>query len=261
MSCRLLSEMDDVVALSEPLQLADFEDAGSADVAVDLIERRFEEIRSRVLATGSAPSLQDAGQLGDQRVEPQAASTGLRRPLARPGAVSVDKPLSDDFHLVIKQNAVFAALLHLLSARLKCFGLIRNPLAVLASWQTVDLPVNRGRVPGAERYDRHLADRLDAEPERLQRQLMVLDWFFERFRACLPADRIVRYESIIDSGGEVLAGLLGVEHFSPQGLQRHALRERFPGLALDTLCEKVLAYPGAWRHYYSAAECSSIIEG
>ena len=259
MTCRLLSEMDDVVALSEPLQLEEFAHAGSTESATAVIEKRFDTIRAGILASGTAPSLQEAGQLGDQRVEPHAAPSGLRRPLAKPGSVPVDKPLGEHFHLVIKQNALFAALLHLLVTRFQCFALIRNPVAVLASWQTVDLPVNRGRVPGAERYDLGLAARLDAEEERLQRQLMILDWFFTRFRTQLPADKIVRYESIIESDGEVLADLLGVHRASAQVLERYRLKDRFPSLALDTLCDRILAYDGAWQPYYSERECRAEI--
>lgn len=259
MTCRLLADMDDVVALSEPLQLDEFDNAGSSESAVDLIARRFDDIRAGIVAGGRAPTLQEAGQLGDQRVEREAASSGLRRPLARPGSVSVDKPLGEQFDLVIKQNALFAALLPLLVARFQCFALIRNPVAVLASWQTVDLPVNRGRVPGAERYDEGLAARLDVEQDRFQRQLIILDWFFMQFRAHLPPGRIVRYESIIDSGGKVLADLLGVSHAFGQRLERYRLKERFPGLPLDTLCERILTYDGAWHTCYSEVECRAEI--
>ena len=95
--------------------------------------------------------------------------------------------MSDGFGLLIKHNALFAALLPRLVESFACLALVRNPLPVLASWQTVAFPVYRGRVP----------------------ELIVLDWFFERFEANLPPEAIIRYEDLVESGGLVLLHRLG----------------------------------------------------
>jgi len=117
----------------------------------------------------------------------------------------VSKPLSQDFSLVIKHNAAFTALLPELAQRFECYCLVRNPLAVLASWNSVNLPVSTGRLPAGEHFDQALSRRLDAEPDLLERQLHLLDWLFGRFAAHLPAERILRYEDIVHSAGAALA--------------------------------------------------------
>ena len=86
---------------------------------------------------------------------------------------------------------------------------MRNPLAVLASWQTVDLPVHRGRIPAGEALDRDLHRALEREPAVLGRQLVVLDWFFGRFHAHLDPANILRYEDVVESGGRALFRRLG----------------------------------------------------
>ena len=68
----------------------------------------------------------------------------LRRFRGEWGEIAIDKPLSARFTLLIKHNALFAALLPRLTESFPCLALVRNPLSVLASWQTVDLPVHPG---------------------------------------------------------------------------------------------------------------------
>ena len=105
------------------------------------------------------------------------------------GEIAIDKPLSARFTLLIKHNALFAALLPRLTETFSCLALVRNPLSVLASWQTVDLPVHRGRIPAGEELDGDLHWALEREPEVLRRQLIVLDWFFGQFHAHLEPRR------------------------------------------------------------------------
>ena len=94
---------------------------------------------------------------------------------------------------------------------------MRNPLSVLASWQTVDLPVHRGRIPAGEELDRDLHRVLEREPEVLGRQLIVLDWFFGRFHAHLNHQDIIRYEDVVESGGVALFRRLGHACAPPAG--------------------------------------------
>ena len=61
-----------------------------------------------------------------------------------------DRHLTPGFDLVVKHNALFTALLPDLLSAFPVYGIVRNPLAVLASWNAVNLPVKQGRIP-AER--------------------------------------------------------------------------------------------------------------
>ena len=51
------------------------------------------------------------GRLDDQMVASGPAEASLRQPLAYWGEMAIDKPLSTGFTLVVKHNALFAALL------------------------------------------------------------------------------------------------------------------------------------------------------
>jgi hypothetical protein len=70
---------------------------------------------------------------------------------------------------------MFTALLPILAQRFPVFAMVRNPLAVLASWNSVDIPAKQGRVPKAEIYDQDLVHRMSSIDDRLDRQLSLLD--------------------------------------------------------------------------------------
>ena len=250
--CRLAGELPNVVALAEPLNGPTLAQADAPAAAADAVAAFAGAARARILAEGRAPTLHVAGQLSDDLVQPPSRTgAGLRRPQAERGEVSIDKQLAGGFILLIKQNALFAALLPVLAPRFRCLALLRNPIAVLASWQTVRLPVQRGRLPAGERFDAGLRARLDAEPSLLRRQLAILDWFCAQYRAHLPEDAILRYEDLVASGGQALFERLGAVG------EGRPLRARTTAPAAAVLAAALSALEnddGAWRHFYALGE-------
>lgn len=259
---RLLNLAPDTVALSEPMQLNEFAQCEKAPEAVEHIQRRFAEIRDRVVREQAAPSVQADGQHFEQRVQPPVKDQELRKPQGGVADMTVDKPLSESFQLVIKQNALFAALLPALIKQFSCLALIRNPLAVLASWQTVDLPVNRGSLPGGERYDAGLKAGLVAKTDALDRQVLILNWFFARYADELPRSRILKYEEIVSSGGVRLLEALGASTDATEPaapLQDYAFSERYKGVDVEPLLDRLFKAGGAWQGFYSAADCQQLL--
>ena len=198
-----------MIALSEPINPRAFESVQDRRDACARIREFAATTHAKLLAEGRAPSLQVEGRLHDGRVSEARSANGLRRLIGGVEEVSFDKRLSDDFLLIIKHNALFAALTGPLSDDFPILGLVRNPVAVLASWQTVDLPVHRGRIPMGERFDPDLARALDEEPDTLRRQVRVLNWFFAQFEKHLPRERVVRYEEVVATDGLSLFLQLG----------------------------------------------------
>ena len=251
--CRLAGELPNVVALVEPLHGPALGKADAPLAAADAIAAFLDAARARILAEGMAPTRHLAGQLHDDLVQPPSLAdpVGLRGPQSERGEVRIDKALSGGFMLLVKHNALFAALLPVLAPRFRCLALLRNPIAALASWQTVRLPVQRGRVPAGERFDAALRARLDAEPEVLSRQLAILDWFYAQYRTHLAEDAILRYEDVVASGGQALFRRLGVVG------DRQPLRGRTTASgagAVDAILSALLKNDGAWRHFYRASE-------
>lgn len=255
--CRLAGGAPDTVALSEPIEPGTFDSATGPVDACARIREFAASTRDRLLATGRAASVQVNGRLDDDRVTETPNAAGLRSPRGGPGEIRVDKPLSADFLLLIKHNALFAALLDRLADGFPVLGLVRNPVAVLASWQTVDLPVRLGRVPMGERFDPELAGALDAETDLLGRQVRALDWFFARFRECLTPDRVVRYEDVVASGGAALFGRLGTAA-PPEALENRNANALYAPATVDTILSALRAADGAWSDWYGRRECEQV---
>ena len=253
--CRLAGGAPDTVALSEPIDPRAFESARDPEEARARIREFAATARAGLLAEGRARSVQVNGRLSDDRVSEAKSAEGLRRPRGGPGEVRFDKPLSDDFILLIKHNALFAALLGRLADDFPVLGLVRNPVAVLASWQTVDLPVRRGRIPMGERFDPRLARALDDEPDTLRRQVRVLDWFFARFGEGLPTERVLRYEDVVASGGRSLFRRLGLAAPRPEPLESRNANALYESATVDAILAAVQAAEGAWSAWYSRREC------
>ena len=146
--------------------------------------------------------------------------------------------------MLVKHNALFAALLPRLAVSFPLLALVRNPLSVLASWQTVDLPIHQGRIPVGERFDPELCRALDREPEPLRRQIVVLNWFFARYRAHLPPEHVIRYEELIGSGGLALFRLLGHAGAEPVTLKSRNDSALYDKAMIGTLLEALLESGG-----------------
>lgn len=236
---------------------AEFAGLAAPSEALATIKRFDRLTRGRVATRRRARTIHVDGRLADNVVDAEAVD-GLRRRQAAQAEVDIDKPLSEGFALLIKHNALFAALLPQLAPAFRCIGLVRNPLAVLASWQTVDLPVNRGRIPAGEQFDPGLRASLDQDPDTLARQLIVLNWFFAQYGDGLADERILRYEELVASGGKALFRMLG--HASAKRVpltsrNDHAVyREADIGRLLAGLLDRT----GAWTRFYSRTDCEAV---
>ncbi len=184
---------------------------------------------------------------------------GSRKRLARRSEIEIAKTLSDNFTLFVKHNSAFAGVLPELARRGTVLGVVRNPLAILSSWDTVPFAVRDGHAPFAELFEAKLARDLNRIDDVADRQLHLLGWFFERIVGSIPRGRIVRYEDIISSEGAAL----GIIHPAANAL-RVSLASRNRAKAYDQsttrlLAERLLATDGPYWTLYDRAEVLALI--
>jgi hypothetical protein len=258
--CHLVGQSPDAVALVEPMDVMALDGenlACAAEQVVGFFDRTAERLRHQRLA----PSVHRGGGLPDNPYGSGRGGDGLReRVVSEVDEVRFEKPLSSGFLLLVKHNAAFAALLPTLSARMEVFALVRNPLAVLCSWQTVPIPPQQGHALAAEHLDPVLRRRLADEPERLERQMILLDWFFSRYRDNVPPARQLRYEDVVSSHGASLWRALGV----PPPAEVRPMAERnanraYAGVDVDRLAARLLDADGAWREWYSREDIGGLV--
>ena len=193
----LLNKLPDTVALSEPFNPGIFAEVSSEEEVCEIIERFYRRMRGKIRRQGVAVSKHVGGEVTDNLFDDTRSDTGKRSRRAGKGRIAIDKELSRNFSLVIKTPGRFTAHLPTLARRFPAFAIIRNPLSVLASWNSVEIPGERGRFPLAERYDENLARQLSTQNDSLERQLCLLSWWYERLYTTLDADHIIRYEDMV----------------------------------------------------------------
>ena len=253
--CRLAGDLPNTVALSEPIRRKAFGGMETPSGACERIGEFAGQARAQILSERRAPSVQVEGRLDDNRRVARRTEAGLRRLRGEWGEIAIDNPLSPRFILLVKHNALFAALLPRLADSFPFLALVRNPLAVLASWQTVDLPVNRGRLPAGEELDPELRRALAQEAEVLRRQVIILDWFFARYHDHLAPSDILRYEDVVESGGQTLFRRLGHQGARGVVLESGNSDSRYQAPAIDDLLRALLDSGGAWTHFYRPSDC------
>lgn len=257
--CSILDEQSSVTALHEPIDPASFDGVRGARRAMNVVVSSVVRYREAIIDLGEVTSKQKEGRIPDNSVY-KTQGDGLRAEITRRGPVHVGEFVPDDLVLILKHNALFTSLLPDLAKALPVFAIVRNPLAVLASWQTVDFPVNRGRVPMGERFDPALSQELDLLPETLSRQLKILEWFFSRFRSYLARDRVITYEEIISTQGRELSRITGRPVISSSFLSEQSYGRQLPAEKLLHLRDTLLAEPVIYDGFYSPDDVANLFD-
>ncbi len=249
--CYLLNQLPDIVALHEPMDIKAMTRLKKPPLMMDYIERFFAETRRSLLERHVAPSKNSNGRIVPNPYSDAYSENGVRKGRSPLGEVYFDKPLSDDFMLCVKHPAAFTALLPVLVKRFPCYAIVRNPLSVLASWNSVAMPPREGRSPTIERIDKHFRYELKHFEDRFDRQIYLITWYFKQYKLYLPESAIFRYEDVIASGGRAL------QTITPEAL---TLNETFTNKnknplydsdLMALLARKLLAVDGAavWDFY------------
>jgi hypothetical protein len=244
--CALLNEFPDTVALAEPLAL---DRHGDRDRAVNEIDNFIIATRDEALTANEVTSKHLDGVIPDNWVEPPTDSTRLRNVLETRGRINLGKSLSPNFRLVVKHPAEFSALADLLVDRYPLVAVVRHPLAVLAAWQTVNMPVNQGRMPMAEAFNPNLAAMLAAIPDRIQRQVALLGWLLGTYSE-LPPENVLRYEDLIVAPRSNLARLSPYARDPNRGLTLYEPSSRYPNVELAPLARELMEIQPVIKKFY-----------
>ncbi len=258
LTCSLLNRLPGTVALHEPMNPADLVGLDPGTVYLDRIAAFFAAQRASLLADGTAVSKARDGKVPDNPFEKAAAGSALRPSTVDNQSVRFDKPLAPGFRLVVKHPNLFTGTLPALLTRYPCFAVIRNPLAVLLSWHTIQAPVNRGRLPFGEAFDPTLAAALDAEPDRVNRQLILLRWYFSRYRSLLPPDHVIRYEQLVASGGRALAVIDPEAASLAEPLESRNRSSLYDAALVRELAGRLLEHDEIAAGFYRAAEIEQL---
>lgn len=260
LACTLLNRLPDTVALHEPMSPRMLVGLAVPEGVNDRVTAFFASERRSLLERGEARSRVVDGQIPDNPYAATPGPSGLRSSVVREGTVHFDKPLTPSFRLVIKHPSCFTALLGSLTERFPCHAIIRNPLAVLLSWQTTAANWNEGRQPAAEVFDDELRLRLDAEPDRLGRQLAMIAWSFGQYARHLGPESVIRYEDLIATGGGALERVAPAAWALGETLRSRNANPIYGDLDVAAIGRRLLATSGPQWDFYPRQAVRELVD-
>lgn len=255
--CSLLNKVPDVVALHEPMDVWDFAKCRDAASLASVIENFCGESRRSLREQGFAISKHVGGEIRDNSAVDQA---GGRVRKTEHGKIFIEKQLSENFTLAIKHPLAFTALLRPLSSHFECFAVIRNPLATLASWNSLDwLKVKKGHAPIAEKLDADLAGKLANEPDAIERQIRIVEWSYLRYRELLKPEAVLKYEDLIATRARALARLFPTASNLDEDLVSKNLNKHYDRALMIDLGKRLLKREGPLWNFYSKTDVEELV--
>ena len=233
MATAIVNQQPNAIGLAEPIQLVRH---GDRSRAVEEIRRFVVETRASLLAKDPVATKHVGGSIPYNWVEPPTNSDSLRRVLEERSEITFSKALTKDFTLVVKHPAEFTALLDLLRIEFKVFAVVRNPVEVLAAWQTVDMPVNRGTMPMLEAFaPPAFIELLNSATTNLHRQVLLIEFQLKTY-SLLPSAQLIRYEDILVDANVALRPILPIS-VPPVNIVRFNPKDRYPGVNWSVLVD------------------------
>jgi len=259
--CQLLDKLPDVVALHEPMDTRRLFDSPDGPKVREIIARFLARSRRDALERGVARTKHVGGKVPDNVMSSEVDEKGERHKITTKGEVTIGKPLTADFTLVVKHNGLFTAVLAEIVDRFEVFGVVRNPLSVLSSWNSVRFGMRTGRSPGTERLAPDLKESLDKLDDVTAQQIHVVNWYCERYTRLLPPERILRYEDVIATRGRALALLAPAAATLNDPMKSRNASKLYDRDTMRHLGERLLADEGAWRGFYTRDDIESVLAG
>lgn len=252
LACRLLSECPQVVALNEPMDRDKFPARAEALSAVDEAFRTF---RKSLLRSGTALARTRDGRITDNAYD---HSSGRRQRVVERTEIHFDKPLEAGFTLVLKHNAEFTLLLPEIAQGREVFAMIRNPLALLSSWSSVDVPVSRGKVAKSARLLPAFDSALEGIEGLLERQLFILSWYFGQYRG-FPEANVLRYEELASSNGRLLERATQAPVPGHWDISEKNTNPLYDKESIQRAGEALLATEGHYWAFYTRADVEGLL--
>ena len=154
---------------------------------------------------------------------------------------------NSSFDWLVKSNVFFTAVLDQLiaSGDYRLIATVRNPVAVIKSWRSLDVSLSHGRSMIAEKYDQDLSG-LEAIDDMLQRQVILVDWMFKKYLTCQGVN-VIRYESFIQQPDQVNELIRGCQIESGLSFESHNNSAHYN----HAETEKIISYLQQYGRYYA----------
>lgn len=255
----LLQELSRVIPLDEALREPELRLANTSEDIAAITRRFLREQRRLAQDEGIVWTFNKAGAVSSDQFDGPIRNE-MRTRTVHLSWARIPHPFTPRSMLLLKQPVVFTAAIDVMAQIWPMVGIIRNPIAVLGSWNSVDFGIRQGRVVVPERLHPSLQQSLEAIPNQYDRQVALVHWFLGRLKEHLPAERLIRYEDLIPSGGSILSVLVPEAASLRKSLETRNRPDAYDPRILLEVGERMLASEGPAWDLYSKAEASALLD-
>lgn len=198
LALKLISDKKRVIGFDEPVWLKEVRKLPDAQQVPDNLLKKIQNLRGQVKK--GFPVNMNFGkgtlELADNHFD--RLNNGLVK-TKESRDVILDVSTYDQIW-VLKSNIFFTALLKQLidSGYFKLVVTIRDPLAVIKSWRSLNFSLSHGRSMIAEKYDSSSKIFVDTD-DVLIKQVLLLDWMFKKYLDNYKDIHIFKYEDIVNN--------------------------------------------------------------
>jgi len=156
---------------------------------------------------------------------------------------------SKDLILCVKSNVLFTSCIEALvnEDSWRIYSIIRNPLFVLMSWRSLNIPISKGEIKIGEVYSQEIR-KIVKEEDLLIKQVKILDWFFKTY--FYYNKNIIKYEDLINNPQGILNKLLNRDDSNKFNLKSKNNEINYNNNEKDTLLKAIENYAQNSRKIY-----------
>ncbi len=258
--CSLLNRVSGVVALDEPYEREALAHLAT-DELVPFVASELERQRRLITEQGRAESTIAVSTLGNHYDPSSDGRAGARRRVVALGSIEISESNVDELTLVVKHTIPFTCHLGSLAERWPMFGVVRNPLSILASWSSIDASYRSGRIP---EYVHHhvpgVVESLETITDPVARQVELLSWHFAQFEPLASMGSVLRYEDIIASGGSNLELVAGRPVVPDPDLVSRNANPLYDAERALRLTDALMATTSPIWDHYTVAEVTAVFD-
>jgi hypothetical protein len=252
LTCHLFNQQPNSHALVESMNVSALVKLKTEKERVDYIGNYMSDIYSRI--ESSCPININVIENQNTNTFSENGDNGggkRQNKITKKQDILISRELKENFKLILKHPNAFIALLPELKDSFKVVAQIRNPLSILASWNSLDHALSRGHAPMAEALNLSLKERLAEINDDLDRQIALLNWYYEIIDEHLTAEEVIKYEDLIESNGETLARIVPQHYSQHENLKNRNRNSLYNEQFLLKAFKRLITRPehACWRFY------------
>ena len=173
--------------------------------------------------------------------------------------VSIDKELTPDFLLYLKAPILYTVYLPVFKNIYPTYAIIRNPLSVLGSWQSLGFFTMDSEYQLYKDLGRNEFAEIMRILNQDDRRIALLHWYFEQYKNHLPSSHIVYYEEMIRSNGKIIESICPNARGVHWQLENKNKNQEYNHRYMKQTAKRLLNSEGAIWSFYSKESVQELL--